>query len=385
MNVNYMIKIFAITSLSIVFLLTSYYGSIYAYDLIKSEVLGIEEKYTDQTKIGPLNVSGHTKTSATQLLKNKVVQWKNNSTITIVETDGTVLSVPTTLVNIDVPATINALQNGQQNEIVVSAPNLTNEISTIYENSTFVDIDALAQDVLAKVKVMAVRIELNASNYVIGDGNIVVAESVVTNFNKDNFLDLWVASLNNKVIAANETTSLLTLLKSEGTEIVDSESLSVIATALYMALLNTNFDILERHIGSSLPTYASLGFEAKVVPDKLDLAFRNPNPENYVFQVYEDNNVLNVSIVGPRLPYRYVVSIKGKQQFKPKTIIHFSNSVKENEVRIKNEGQPGYLCTIYRSAFDEADNLVSQTLIAEDFYIPVHRVEVRNGSENNSQ
>jgi hypothetical protein len=380
-----MLKIFAITSLSIVFLLTSFYGSIYAYDLFKSEVLGIEERYVNQTKIGPLNATGLTKNSAKQLLNNKVAQWKNNSTITIVDTDGKVLSVPNTLVNINVQETINALQNGKENEIFVSAPELKNEISKIYENSTFVDINALSQDILANVKEMAVRIEINASNYVIEDGNFVVAESVVTNFKKDNYLDLWVASLNNKVIAANETTSLLTLLESEGTELVDSESLSVIATALYKALLNTNFDILERHIGSSLPAYASLGFEAKVIPGELDLAFRNPNSENYVFQVYEDNNVLNVSIVGPSLPYRYVVSIKGMQQFKPKTIIHFSSSIKENEVMVKNEGQPGFLCTIYRNAFDEANNLVSNTLIAEDFYIPIHRVEIRYGSESNPE
>jgi vancomycin resistance protein YoaR len=385
MNVNYMLKIFAITSLSIVFLLTSFYGSIYAYDLFKSEVLGIEEKYTDQTRIGPLNVSGHTKTSATQLLKNKVTQWKSNSTITIVDTDGTALSVPTTSVDFNVQGSINALQNGQQNELVVSSLELTSEISTLYENSTFVDLDALAQDILANVKELVVRIEIDASNYVIEDGNIVVAESVVTNFKKDNYLDLWVASLNNKVIAANETTSLLTLLESEGTELVTSDSLSVIATALYKALLNTNFDILERHIGSSLPDYASLGFEAKVIPGELDLAFRNPNKENYVFQVYEDNNVLNVSIVGPSLPYRYVVSIKGMQQFKQKTIIHFSSSIQENEVMVKNEGQPGFLCTIYRNAFDEANNLVSNTLIAEDFYIPIHRVEIRYGSESNPE
>ncbi|OZM57869.1 hypothetical protein CIB95_05800 [Lottiidibacillus patelloidae] len=381
MNGNYMIKIFVITSLSILFLLTSFYGSIYAFGKLKTEVLGIEEKYANQTKIGPLNVTGHTKTTAKQLLTNKVSQWMNNSTITILDTNGEALSIPSSLVNINVPATINAIQSGQQNEIVVVAPNLTNEISALYENHIFVDIDAIAQDIVANVKEMTVRIEINANNYVIEEGNGVVAESVVTNFKKDNYLDLWVASLNNKVIAANETTSLLSLLESEGTELIDSDSLSVLATALYKALLNTNFDILERHIGSSLPEYASLGFEAKVVPGELDLAFRNPNAENYVFQVYEDNNVLNVSIVGPSLPYRYVVSIKGKQQFKPKTIIHFSDSVKENEVMVKNEGRPGYLCTIYRSAFDESDNLVSNTLIAEDFYIPVHRVEIRYGSE----
>jgi len=45
-----------------------------------------------------------------------------------------------------------------------------------------------------------------------------------------------------------------------------AELLNVIATGIYQAVLPSNFSIVERNIGSSLPNYANLGFEAKVNP-----------------------------------------------------------------------------------------------------------------------
>jgi hypothetical protein len=375
------LKVFAISVFSLIFVITFYYGSSYAYDYFKKEVLGEELKYAANTKVGPVNVSGLNRSEAKKLLRDKVNEWSQRATITVLNREGKEIKIPSSLFTIDVNRTVNAIKDGRANAFIVLAPNVTETIGEDFQTDIYLDIALIQEELLLHVQQLEEKITVDGNNFTISEDSAVVAESVVTNYKRDRHLQKWLNALNNIVISANETTSLLTMLsKNENTPIA-SESLNVVATGLYKAILKTNFTIIERHISRSIPSYASLGYEAKVVPNEMDFAFHNPNEDNYVLQIREEKNTLYVNIIGPGLPFQYIPSITDRRQFNPKTIVHFSEEVEAGESVVQNEGQPGYLGNVIRKVFDINNKLVETTIIAEDFYPPVHRVELRYGKE----
>nr|WP_276569416.1 VanW family protein [Cytobacillus firmus] len=151
--------------------------------------------------------------------------------------------------------------------------------------------------------------------------------------------------------------------------------MSIISSALYKALLNTNFMITERHIGRLLPGYIEPGFEARVDSEKqMDFIFTNPNDHKYVINFQQLDKLLYVSVKGPKTIYTYQPSLKDKQTFKPKTIIQIDAKLPFGQKRIGTEGKEGILVNVYRDQMDESGKIISSEKIAEDFYPPVHEV-----------
>ena len=119
--------------------------------------------------------------------------------------------------------------------------------------------------------------------------------------------------------------SLLNYLKDEQLHTLSEQTLNKIASAVYTVILPTNFSVLERHISITLPSYAVLGFEAKVdVKKNFDLAFSNPNDSEYAIEFAVKDGSLVVSLTGPEFLNEYTIALDDEKSFEPKTIKQYS-------------------------------------------------------------
>jgi hypothetical protein len=184
-------------------------------------------------------------------------------------------------------------------------------------------------------------------------------------------------SANPKIdLAADSSFSLLDFLKKQKLEALSSETLGIIGTGIYQAILPTNFVIEERNIGTELPAYAALGDEAKVdFSQNMDLAFSNPNNTKCTLEIQLNGNSLTVSLKGANLPYKYKIAKNNEQKLTPKTIVQYSPLLSPGQTTVKSPGKNGQTIEVFRQTF-KGDILMKSELIANDYYPPEYRVEI---------
>ncbi|MCQ6278271.1 G5 domain-containing protein [Bacillus sp. EB600] len=177
-------------------------------------------------------------------------------------------------------------------------------------------------------------------------------------------------------IPAQASFSLLEFAKKQNLETLSTDTLSIIATGIYQAILPTNFAIEERNIGNELPAYAHLGDEAKVdFTQNMDLAFSNPNKTKYTLDLQLNGNSLTVTLKGAKLSYEYKITTKNEQKLMPKTIVQYSPLLTPGQTMVKNAGHNGLTAAVYRQTY-KGDILIKSELIGNDYYPPEYRVEI---------
>jgi hypothetical protein len=178
-------------------------------------------------------------------------------------------------------------------------------------------------------------------------------------------------------ISEQSTFSLLDFVKEKGLDKLNFDTLSLIASGIYQSILTTNFSILERNIGNSLPENDSLGFESELnIERNEDLIFSNPNNSVYSIELVLENKSLKITLLGEKLPYHYKIT-KDIQTFKPKTIIQYSPLLPNGKVKVATTGKDGKLVKVYRDVY-QGEQKLKRELISSDFYPPVHRVEIHS-------
>ena len=172
--------------------------------------------------------------------------------------------------------------------------------------------------------------------------------------------------------------SLLQHLEELGLQQLSPGVLNGIATGMYQVILPTNFSILERNISEELPSYAELGYEAKVNAEKnMDFIFSNGNESSYSIQIKAEDHQLAFSLKGPSFIQQYKVLTKEEQIFEPKMVVQFNPKLSPSQKIVEEEGKEGQMVKVVRETYSEQGELVQKENISEDFYPPVHRVEVR--------
>jgi hypothetical protein len=376
-NKDRFLAYFVTLSFSTAFIISLSFITTFAYQSLQNE----DERYSPHTKVGPILIANKTEKEAKALLLKNVSKWKEIANFEIVNVKDERVSITGQAFTFAIEETMRKVKNGEQNSLVITINDemvFSKALKELVGDEKEVNKNSVKKQLLLNANALIATDMLIVNDFLIQNDTVVISESAVTNYTKDEYIEFWISTLNGTIIPASEAFSLLQTLQSSAIKPIKSDSLNVIATGIYKAVLNTNFEIVQRHISRTLPPYTNLGFEAKVVPDQMDLIIYNPNENDYELKVYEENNILFVSVIGAPLDNKYVISIKDKQQFEPKTIIHFSNRVDKNNRVIENEGRPGYLGKIYRNVFDNENNLVGSVLISEDFYPPEHRIEIRN-------
>ena len=373
------IKLFLITALCISFIFSfSYFGNA-AYGKLFSD----QGEFASGTFIGNEDVTGMDKSKVLTYMTEKQAQWVKETVLTLQfqEVTKDVKDIPA-FYQFDVEQSISLAVSGKKNQLIakIDEEKLNAILEEILPELYVEGIDQ--QTLIADLLMYATLLEsgnhtIKLQNYLSGDliEDEVIAESSTKISGKENVINMWEGNEASIEVAPHSQVSFLDLAEERGGLQFEADEMSIISSALYKALLNTNFMITERHIGRLLPGYIEPGFEARVDSEKqMDFIFTNPNDHKYVINFQQLDKLLYVSVKGPKTIYTYQPSLKDKQTFKPKTIIQIDAKLPFGQKRIGAEGKEGILIHVFRNQLDEAGKIISTEKIAEDFYPPVHEV-----------
>lgn len=370
------IKLFLVLILSTTYIFSfSHFGAL-AYD----SVMNKDSSYAEGTSIGTISIAGKTSNEALALIDEQLTKWLNETSITVKYKEKEA-NLDLSYFIFDLEGTVNKVKHGQQSTAKVELELLDDFLYTLSPSLDINDflMDELKGELLRSASLLEVgSYQIRLEDFLV-NGNSeeqsIIAESAIQPEFVENELELFIG----KTIEISPISqfSLLKYVEEELGE-VSSLTLSKIATAIYEVILPTNFSIIERHIGNELPDYASLGFEAKA-DTKLnyDLIFSNPNELNYLIEFEKKNDSIYVYLNGPALLNRYEILTEDKETFEPKIIRQFNPQLGPTEIKVKVEGKEGQLIKVFREHRDEMGAILKKELISEDFYPPVHQIEIQ--------
>lgn len=370
-----MIKLFLVLTMSITYIMGfSHFGAL-AYVSITNQ----NELFAKGTMIGTIGIEGKSSKQALQLTKEQLSKWLKETTITLKYKEKN-QSLDINFFNFDLEYSIKQVKMGQANFVMVQLEPLEDLLSSFSTSLQLenLKVDELESDLLATATMLeAGNYQFRLEDYLANSQGSEMATLNESSIQMDSEGELGLFLDKSIEIGATSQFSLLKYIENEIGNI-SSITLSKIATAIYEVVLPSNFTIIERHISNELPTYATLGFEAKAdIELNQDLIFSNPNEFSYFIEFSEENNGIEVSLRGPELLYRYVVTTDEKESFKPKIIRQFNPNLGPTEIKVKVEGKEGQLIKVYKEHLDEQGNMIKKELVAEDFYPPIHQIEVQ--------
>jgi hypothetical protein len=381
MKYPYEFKIFSVILLSTLLIFSSSHFGVLAFEGLSSK----QKRFQENTWIGPIDVSGHERTEAKEQLTAKVIEWQTNSSIQISykEVNG---NLPTSDIYFKVEEAVQAAKDSTKNELFIEIEDsavqaILTSLSTTFAKSK-VDIDMLKKELIAKISTLQTgSMSVNVEDYLtIPEIEKVVNKVKIPYINED-LKNIGVTLM----IEPKATFSLLQFLEKQGLTSLDQSVINLISSGVYQAILPTNFEILERHIGVELPERISLGFEAKLDSKlKKDLIFYNPNTDNYKIEIYNDGQFLIIDLVGAPFLYGYTIMQEGVQLYDPKTIKQYSPLLEPGQTKVTRNGQRGFLVEVLRLVEDETGKMIEQQLISKDYYAPVHQVVVFSISSNDA-
>ncbi|PLT30154.1 VanW family protein [Peribacillus deserti] len=370
------IKIFAALFVATAYIFCfSHFGASAYHSLIDSTVT-----YEKGTYIGTVDVSGKSEAQAEKLVTAKTNEWKKSTKIFFSFKEKKI-SVSKKDFHFNIPKTISGIQSGSKNLASVSLPesSLDKMIRSVSES---LSADNLEKDRL-KSDLLVSSTMLEPGSYVFGlesyipgsDKEEVINKAAVDGGQNATELAIFAKSMPEVEIGSQTPFSLQDHLLKKLDKKLTTEAQSRLATAVYEAILKSNFEIIERHISRELPDYAQLGFESKADSKKnLDLMFANPNKYTFTLAFAMEDDRLTVKLLGRPFLYKYDLTKTGEKTFDPKTIVHFKSQLSFLQTAVEDEGKAGQIINIYRKTSDESGKQLKSVLISEDFYAPLFSI-----------
>lgn len=365
-------------------------GGAFAYDV----VMAGPKTYEEETMVGGVSVDGLTRTEAEDALKTRVQKWLDLHPVEVLTEEQSII-LSEEFVTVDVADTLDSLKEGTVNPLSVrfnrSALEGQKEAfgEEVYDHLL---LDKLTADIRSQVEVLSDK-SLTYSVYDYVSSGTESLYSVIAEYNQKipdgSDVFTYTHEVDGLVIEPKSNVSLLEQVND--VPLQNQTALNVMASGLYGAVLQTNFDIIQRHISRHLPAYAEKGREASVnLSEAHDFVFFNPNESSYKIQFEVSEEALTVQIVGYPISREYEVLIQNEREIEPRTIIQYSPFAVGPEM--KREGEKGLAYDVFREIYNQNNEAVDTEFITQDYYAPVHTLEERpepvepvtpgNGSED---
>ncbi len=143
-----------------------------------------------------------------------------------------------------------------------------------------------------------------------------------------------------------------------------------VATTLYNAALLANLGIVERYSHPLPVNYVSLGRDATIAGDYLDLKFLNNTGAPVYISSNIESGTLTIHIFGTKITKQREVRITtDKSVIQPKVVLQYDPSLPAGETRVMNQGKTGYTVKIYREVVVDGE-ITTRTLISSDYFKP---------------
>ncbi|MGE7601030.1 VanW family protein [Peribacillus sp. NPDC097675] len=374
-----LLKIFLVFILSTAYIFSFSHFGASAYNQIFKD----QGQFGDNTMIGSLDISGQSKREVSTVLTEAVDHWTRNTVLDITYKESK-MTVDNGIFTFQMDKTIASLLSNKKNRAVVSV-NTESLQEDLYDMSlalasASLDIDKLAKDLAVSAEFLTEGSKtLALENYIDGDTgeDEVVAEATVNLGNAAAaFKDLIPLIQPIKVDAETQFSLLQKMSELDGKK-YNSDTLSRLATVIYGVILPTNFTIIERNISNQLPGYAELGFEAHVDSEiGHDLIFANTNDGSYRIELQVEGKKLKATLKGQSFLNSYEVKTTDEKRYTPKTIKQYSDELAPAAMQVKQEGKEGITVKVLRRIESSSGDLLETETLSEDFYAPIHRIEV---------
>ncbi|WP_397539476.1 VanW family protein [Rummeliibacillus pycnus] len=154
----------------------------------------------------------------------------------------------------------------------------------------------------------------------------------------------------------------------------NDDAMTIAASALYSAVLQSSFEITERHQADNIPAFVKPGYEATVSPFlEKDLQFISHSavPAKIVASV--KSNVLKIELYSLPGNPDVTVSEKNRITVMPRTIYRYSNNLAEGASKTVQQAKSGLQLLIYRTFTDENGESKAQ-LISQNYYAPKNEI-----------
>jgi hypothetical protein len=337
-----------------------------------------ETLYSNNTYIGSVEVSNKTKEEAKALLEARWSDWASAAEIHLLYKEETYPLNPSQIVLL-IDETIQTAINGKQNDVHFEMENNYFQGEQRWPEDVISNLnkEKFEQDLLLAIQIFDQRIVLQLDKYLPEEKPATISSASVKVKEVHNEFVEFIKTYPSIELAPESQFSLAAFIQEREMSHLSANTYSLIAAVIYKAIQPTNFTITERHISSELPDNIEPGFEAKVnFEQKMDLKFYNPNTSPYLIKFNYDNSELEVEVEGTPLLYNYSILTSGKQEFKPRTIKQYSPLLEKGEKSVEEEGTPGVIVQVVREVYKQNGELLRTESLSEDFYPPVHRVEI---------
>ena len=366
-------QIIKVSLIVLVFSLFTYSFTYFGASALSSQK-DAETIYTDQTFIGTMDVSNKTKEEARALFETRWNEWSSLAKVALIYKEQ---SYPVQAENFTLltDQTVSSASDGQQNELFVEMKSLNGVLPDTINNR--LNLEELEKALSGAIQSFNENIVIELGRYLPQEESIEVsALSIKLNDKNEEFLS-FIKSFPTIELKAESQFSLSSFVNENGLSELSDLTYSQIATAIYQVILPTNFLISERHISRQMQENIEPGYEAKVQFNKrMDFSVYNPNASIYTIVFNWTGQDLEVSVKGAPFLYNYSIHTLDKQEFKPRTIKQFSPLLNAGQKSVKAEGSPGVIVKVVRETHTEKGELLKTEVLSEDFYPPVHRIEV---------
>lgn len=352
-------------------------------------------KMPDGSMIANISVENKTENEISQLLENEIALWKEGEDITL-KSDFELIMLPHSAVQFDIHTTINQLKEktkrtfsnfflGQKNVHIPLSVQVDEENEAIQALKKFDHIDL--DSTLTNVEEMASRLENSPATLTYIEGKEIPLETIASVEMKipslsNAVLTYAIDELNGFIIEPDDTFSFLQTVTFPEALTTTTNEVSFLATALYSLFLQTNFDIVERNSGLTVPSYAEPGLDV-VVNDKeeKDLVVVNPNSISYKIEISKTNDHLHAELKGFPEETTYQYETKNVEEIKQRTLYRYSKKLKAGEQKILQEGQKGKTVEVHRLRYSANNTFIDAERISKDVYLPVPRVVLVSTTE----
>ncbi|RNF40930.1 VanW family protein [Planococcus salinus] len=371
-------KVFGLTFLAILSSALLLFGVANAGSYAVDRWLFPTQTFGENTYIGTTDVSEMDVTEAQALFRGHVESWRQSSELLVTYQDATA-DYPLDNAKISVEQTVQQAEDGAQNGFVFELSETT--------TSTFLEQQFPVND-FTNDQVAAITAELEQAlsdgqqqtRVTISDDAAMLNRETVAqagfthNLESPGIADV-VAGLDGHQIEAGAQFSFLDFLMELSYGTVTDRELTEVASAIYGAVLQTNFLVDERSIGKEVPATVPLGQEAAINrPLGVDFVFTNTNDSSFALNMDLTGDVLTASFTGYPFVYSYAISNGPEETVEPRLIKQFSAFVSYGSV-VEEPGSDGVRVETLRTITSENIEIETET-VSTDFYPPVHRVEV---------
>ncbi|OIJ10286.1 hypothetical protein BKP35_14405 [Anaerobacillus arseniciselenatis] len=370
---------FMTLTISTLFLIVFVYGISYTFDSFKQDI-------KKGVTVSGISISELPKSIAMEKLETEVTKWKDTTIVSFYYKDREVNVSSAELFFFDIEETLNNKSNSTSwpLRVYVNDDYVSNVIHELTREKELVNLDwaSLHEDLRTYGQTLQIgRLIINVHDYLEEEEKIISTVELANVF-KTNRLIKAVLFFDDFQLKPKQQFSFAEVLRVNRNDSINDQVYSVIATAIYQLMLETNIEIKERHISSTLPPYSELGLEARVDREK-DLKIYNPNATSYVLSFEIEEHALKATLTGIPFEDTYSIELSNRETIDYEKIVESDDKVVGTT--IKQQGQYGQEITVHRVR-QKASGHSEKEWISYDVYLPVASIEVhgRQSAEHDS-